>query len=239
VLLAACADGAGSAEMAELGAALAVDTFLACADDALTNQSLDPAHIDEDVLRSWNVAAREQIEKVAKERGVTPRQLACTLLTAIVGPSSAAFSQIGDGVVVIDGADGYEHVFWPESGEFVNETCFVTDAAFPDAVRFQLVDREIRDLAILSDGLQMLALNYAEKGVYSPFFEPLFAALRTVASGETVKPSLDAFLDSERVNERTDDDKTLLLATRRVAPADEPSPDVPEILPPSRGEDFK
>jgi hypothetical protein len=213
VLIAACADGAGSADRSDVGARLAVETFIANVDNALAKGRLDPTAIDHDALRAWNAAARLRIETEAKFLGIDVRQLACTLLTAVVGPTSAAFSQIGDGAIVIDGPQGYEFMFWPDSGEYVNTTRFLTDSDFDRHVRFDRLHRTVRDIAILTDGLQMLALSYAEGRVHERFFKPMFEALRAASSGESLRASLDAFLDSERVNERTDDDKTLVLAT--------------------------
>ena len=50
------------------------------------------------------------------------------------------------------------------------------------------------------------------------FFEMMFSPLRSVEAGysETLSTSLSAFLDSSQVNNRTDDDKTLVLVTRQV-----------------------
>ena len=52
--------------------------------------------------------------------------------------------------------------------------------------------------------------------LHSPFFAPLFAWLRPHAEGYSreLSDSLAAFLNSEKVNARTDDDKTFILATR-------------------------
>jgi hypothetical protein len=80
VLIAACADGAGSAEMAELGAKLAVETLIASAEDSLLKEGLDTTAVDQSILRAWNMAAHLRIEREAEDRGVTVRQLACTLL---------------------------------------------------------------------------------------------------------------------------------------------------------------
>jgi len=48
------------------------------------------------------------------------------------------------------------------------------------------------------------------------FFEPMFARLRRepVAKRESLVEEFRVFLDSPPVNQRTDDDKTLVLATR-------------------------
>jgi hypothetical protein len=43
----------------------------------------------------------------------------------------------------------------------------------------------------------------------------MFQVLRKVEIGENLNSSLEKFLSSERVNEKTDDDRTLLLASRK------------------------
>jgi hypothetical protein len=215
VLIAACADGAGSAEHSEVGARIAVETFLSAAEVALDG-GLDPSAIDDGVLRSWNRATCRQVEAEADSIGVNVRQLACTLLTAVIGPDSTAFSQIGDGVIILDGQEGYEFAFWPDSGEYANTTRFLTDTDSDQHFRSDCQRRAVLDLAILTDGLQMLALSFAEGRVHQLFFKPIFDALRSAPDGEAMKPSLEVFLDSKRVNERTDDDKTLILATHTL-----------------------
>jgi hypothetical protein len=215
VLVAACADGAGSAEFSDVGARLAVETFIETARTALAESAAAEAAIEPERLRAWTRLVRRRLELEADSRSIAVRQLACTLLTAVVGTRSAAFSQIGDGLVVLDGNDGYEFVFWPDSGEYANMTRFLTDLDYEQHLRFDVCERPVQDVAILTDGLQMLALSKAEGKVHAPFFKPMFDSLRATPSGDLLRESLVAFLDSNRVNQRTDDDKTLLLATRR------------------------
>ena len=214
VLIAGCADGAGSAERSAFGAQLAVRAFLDCAAQALKTDGLDVSNVDGDTLRVWVSAARCQMEGEAKALGAPLREFACTLLTAVVGPNTAAFSQIGDGVIVRNGPEGYQHVFWPDSGEYANTTWFLTDSNFERYWRYTRLTEPVQDVALLTDGLQMLALEYATRRAHERFFGPLFGALRAAPNDAALQDALDAFLDSPRVNERTDDDKTLVLATR-------------------------
>ena len=62
----------------------------------------------------------------------------------------------------------------------------------------------------------MLALDFAQARVHDRFFAPLFRTVRNGPDEETLRASLLEFMDSKRVNDRTDDDKTLLLATRNT-----------------------
>ena len=69
----------------------------------------------------------------------------------------------------------------------------------------------MQGVSLLTDGLQMLALDYANNIPHVPFFSPLFKL--TTEENFTIE-ALSRFLESERVCERTDDDKTLVLAVR-------------------------
>jgi hypothetical protein len=218
VLVLACADGAGSATHAETGARLACDriTRLVRAD---LREGLAVAHIDSDTAHSWHLRLRRELADEADRLGVGLRQLACTLLLAVVGESAAAFSQIGDGALVLAQAGGYEAVFWPQSGEYANTTNFVTDPEWDEHLAFAGRPARVDELALLTDGLQALALNFATRTVHGPFFRPMFQRLRVACPGEGLPRALRQFLESESVNARTDDDKTLILATR-VPPRD-------------------
>jgi hypothetical protein len=172
-------------------------------------------------------AARARVLEEAATQGVVPRQLACTLLAVIVGGGWAAFAQIGDGVIVFNGDAGYELAFWPDNGEYANTTRFLTDDDYRKHLRIETVTRQISELAVMTDGLQMLALDFKGARVHDRFFEPLFRTVRNNPNEEALRTSLLEFMDSKRVNERTDDDKTLLLATRKNPDA---SPLVPEPI---------
>jgi hypothetical protein len=67
--------------------------------------------------------------------------------------------------------------------------------------------------------LQRLALVYESKSAHNPFFLPMFSVLRKTAPDnlDSLSDQLAKFLNSPEVNERTDDDKSLILATRRPA----------------------
>jgi hypothetical protein len=110
----------------------------------------------------------------------------------------------------------YGHVFWPDRGEYANTTHFVTEDDAVEHLQFETVKRRVVEAALLTDGLQSVALNYQQRIAHEPFFKGLFAPLRTAEEGRSreLSDSLAAFLASPRVNEKTDDDKTLVLASR-------------------------
>ncbi|MGO9600745.1 MAG: PP2C family serine/threonine-protein phosphatase [Isosphaeraceae bacterium] len=196
-LIAACADGAGSAELAELGAKLAVDTFLQLAVASLSSGEMGTASSAPEILRDWAKVIRRRLESEAEARNTTLRQLACTLLTAIVGTASACFSQVGDGLIVVSGADGYEHVFWPELGEYANTTHFLTDVEFEKHLQVDFREAVVQEVAMLTDGLQMLAMDWAARRIHRPFFSPMFNSVLLGNDLELLGRQLESFLNSD------------------------------------------
>jgi hypothetical protein len=169
-----------------------------------------------EVVTSWVIAIRQSIDQIAEAQGLTSRDFACTLLGAVVGIKVATFFQVGDGAIVIGDGHDFHPVFWPETGEYANMTYFVTDTDALEHLHIE-VSRSLPDeVAMFSDGLQRLALVYEAQTAYQPFFESMFKPLRQVdlAACDSLSDQLARFLVSAKVNERTDDDKTLVLATR-------------------------
>jgi len=128
------------------------------------------------------------------------------------------FFQIGDGSIVVSDVEqeSYGHVFWPERGEYENATYFATDRKFAAYLRFESVRRSVVELAMFSDGLQRLALDFQKTMPHEAFFRGVFPPVRKASPENATRLSehLSNFLGSARVNQRTDDDKTLVLATR-------------------------
>jgi hypothetical protein len=213
VLLLACADGSGSASHADLGAEHSCRQMLRLIQQDLA-EGLTVAAIERDTVLSWHVRLRQLLEQQAALLRIRIDQLACTLLLAVVGQTAAAFSQIGDGAIVALHQQTYQPAFWPQTGEYANATNFVTDPHFADLLAFELFRERVDEVAILTDGLQMLALKYADRTAHQPFFRPMFERLRATVAGEQLPRLLRQFLVSPAVNARSDDDKTLILATR-------------------------
>jgi hypothetical protein len=213
VLVLACADGAGSAAQAHAGARLACRgvTRLILED---VRGGLAVERVEKNTALLWYGRLRQELEAEAGRRDIGLHDLACTLLVGIVGEGAAAFAQVGDGAIVVRDRDDYGTVFWPQTGEYANTTNFITEPAFADHLAFAPWPAPVDELALFSDGLQMLALNFATRTVHRPFFQPLFGKLRTAAGREGLPRALRSFLLSPAVNQRSDDDKTLVLATR-------------------------
>ncbi|WP_425614663.1 PP2C family serine/threonine-protein phosphatase [Anatilimnocola sp. NA78] len=207
-----CADGAGSASHSDIGSALACDTLLQFLRSELDQRGNVAAFTDE-VIHDAYRAADARIAAEAEVLEVKKRELACTLLLAIVDANSALFAQIGDGAMVVRGEEAFTAIFWPQSGEYVNTTNFLTSEKFLDCVEIARMDKPPADIAVFTDGLERLVLRFAEKTVHEPFLRPLFERLRATEDLDSLFPLLRSFLDSKAINDRTDDDKTLILAS--------------------------
>jgi Protein phosphatase 2C len=226
-LLAIACDGAGSASRSLDGAALTVARFLQEFGEAAKRSGLD--EITKEFVREWVSQVRTEINDTAEAAELLPREFASTVLAAIVGEDRAAFFQIGDGAIVVSNRsepDDYGWVFWPQHGEFANQTNFIIQDNALDVLEFELEDRCIDEISIFTDGIERLVLDLKEKTAHTPFFRTLFGWLiktePTVVDDEiTTSSVIERYLGSKQVNERTDDDKTLILASRRRMPSED------------------
>ena len=223
VLLALASDGAGSARRSEEGAGLALELFFAefggvCREDGI-------AAIDRNFVLAWLKKLRRGIAARAASAGLRAGDYACTALGAVIAEERALFFQIGDGAIVVSArhdAGDYGWVFWPQHGEFANTTNFVTQRNAARALEIEIHEGPIDEVAIFTDGIERLVLDIAGKSAHAPFFQPLFRWLAgsPPREGSEASRSLARYLGSKQVCDRTDDDKTLILATRLPTPRD-------------------
>lgn len=227
VLVAVVCDGAGSAAHSDVGAWLAATTFVELVEVYFDRGgALDD--LSREIVCQWVEATAETIATHAEAHGHPVRSYACTLLAVIAGDATAAFIQIGDGAIVVSHGpeDGWSYVFWPQHGEFANTTNFVVSADATQVVEFDLARRRIDEFAMFSDGIENLVLHIASKTVHESFFNAMFPPVRSAPSeglSEKLSEGLRRYLSSPIICERTDDDKTLILATR-ISTAAEAAP---------------
>jgi hypothetical protein len=215
VLICVISDGAGSASRSNEGSQLACEVVTREASSALSSEVCTQSFAVSTLNR-----IREELLLKAQESNSRLKDFACTLLVAILKDEARAFWQIGDGAICFRFADddSFHYAFWPAKGEYANVTDFVTDENVLEELQFDNQTPAIVDLALFTDGLERLALDFALGEVHSRFLVPLFPYLRRSQPGhlEHISSQMQAFLSSERVNTQTDDDKTLILATLGV-----------------------
>ena len=213
VLVAAAADGAGSAPLGEVGADVAARTAV---EAIVRRKAALPA--DDDAWRSLLTealeTARAAIEVEVAAHEVTERDLATTLILVVATQELIAAAQVGDGASVAgDGGGNIIGLTEPQMGEYVNQTTFLISPDAMATAQFIVWRGSVAHVAILSDGLQMLALKMPEGTPHAPFFSPLFRFVAEVIDETEAKEQLKVFLRSPRIRERSDDDLTLVLAT--------------------------
>lgn len=217
VLALVVADGAGSAQHATWAAEQVAQRTVAW---------FQGPRALPDGVTAWEAEIRDLLtdlhgglEAEAAARGCSLREFACTFLLAVVTPDALIGAQIGDGAIVYrsrseETAGEITLLTAPHHGEYLNETVFLTTDDYLDCLQWNYHAGAPDALALFSDGLQMLALDMKSQPPtpYVPFFGPLFTFMKGHPDGLEREQKLRAFLESERVCARTDDDKTLVIA---------------------------
>jgi hypothetical protein len=216
-LVLVCSDGAGTASRAAQGSQ-AVCQAVSNAAQTFADSGCSSGDFSTEILKSWFEQARTALVTLADFEGLPLREFACTLLLAVVFSDRAFVGQLGDGAVVIGAGAGdeLELAVWPMEGEYVNSTFFLTQNDWLEYAYIVEVEPPFSVVALFTDGIQRMALNYATRSVHVPFFQSMFRRLfgEPPGASSAVNSDLSRFLSSEPVNSRTDDDKTLILAVR-------------------------
>lgn len=205
------ADGAGSAQHGGDGAELAIKV---AAEFMQKQLALPEFGLSDDFAVDCVMAVRAAMFSAAEKAGVRAREFACTFLGIVSTDLGTLIMQIGDGGLVVDVGNGLEVPILPMSGEYANMTRFITDEDAVDCLESRVFNTPVIKAAAFSDGVQRLALQMDTNTAHEPFFAPFFRVLTTatVEQEDQLQDALMRFLNSEAVNERTDDDKTLALA---------------------------
>ena len=212
-LIAAVADGAGSADKGGVGASIACQAFIEMGVQIFTG-TMEPSCLLESIR--------------SKIPGGEFETHACTFVGAVADSKGALVLQVGDGACVHRGAPAHESnksntseesrydvALWPEETEFLNNTFFVTSPDAEQHLHIRRIAEPVAELALFSDGLQHLILDSKTKTPHQPFFQTIFRPLANVPEHD-VKASwwLERQLSSDHVTKRTDDDTSIVIARR-------------------------
>jgi serine/threonine protein phosphatase PrpC len=226
-LIIAVADGAGSAARSGEGAQCAVEA----AETTLSHLLEDGPPIDDQAWREAIAATLEAalaaVDTHAEGMNTPVRDFATTLTVVAATAEHLAVGQVGDGVAVAEGADGLFLAVAPQRGEYANEVSLLTSPQAVEGAAIVTFPAAVRALTVTTDGLLRLAVRLPSHAPHAPFFRPLFAFLAETADLTTAGEELARFLASERVCDRTDDDKTLVLAIHVARDGNEETPTTP------------
>lgn len=226
VLVTAVSDGAGTAQEAAVASCTACSTLIALVREFIA-EGARVSTIDRMQVEHWIANIADTLARKAQESGQHVREYSCTLLAAVIADDAAVFLQIGDGAIVTSHGeeDGWSWVFWPQHGEFANTTNFVVSENALQVLGVERAPRPIDEIALFTDGIENLVLHRATKTVHDPFFNSLLKPVRssaTIGYDESLSEKLKAHLNSAAFSERTDDDRTLLIASRKLCPEGDP-----------------
>jgi hypothetical protein len=213
MLFAVVADGAGSAKFGGQGASIVCRTVASQARSALRGATELPY---DETIWTWLNVARDRIQLAADKRSLTSRDFATTLVLVMASPDTIVTAHVGDGAVVVRDRDSaqWSVLSEPHHGEYASTTYFVTDNPQP-VMRIGRYPNAFNAVATFSDGIENLVLDSITGAASAAFFTPMAKPLdaSTVTGRDwRLSRSLAAFLASDRLNERTDDDKTLVVA---------------------------
>lgn len=213
-LVSIACDGAGSASHGRNGATIAAVTLARRARAWLRDGGALPSG---DEVEGWVYEAQARVFDAAGRYNLPPRDFATTVVMAVTDGTATISAHVGDGAVVgrCEATEEWTALSWPQHGEYVSTTSFLTDDEL--SLRVAATCGELDCLAVFTDGIERLALDFGTGAPHAPFFDsiarPLDGCMENGRSA-ALSTALAAFLDSDGVNARTDDDKTLILARR-------------------------
>lgn len=209
-------DGAGSADYGGQGASIICNSISrAIKDHQLTINGL-PAN---SIIEGWVDKTRDRIFKASENRDLSPRDFAATLICVISNGDESVVIHVGDGCAVLKDVSSASWIApsWPEQGEFASTTYFVTDE-YGLRLRVNRHLGKISAIALFSDGLERLALDFQQIRPFDGFFDGMTKPLISsnhFGKDKALSIALKNYLNSDVINSRTDDDKSLIIAIRK------------------------
>ena len=218
-MVAATADGLGSAPHSAFGARIAAQAACAHASHLLWQNRGHEADADslESVLDQAVINARTALEKASRTKGIPLMDMATTITLLIHTARTLATIQIGDGAAVVSaGGNTYHALLKPDRGEFVNETAALTQrrALQKAQVAIARTHEPVTCIALTTDGLLHITMDSATDEPHSPFYHKMANWLRDQQGPQHPNALLADILASAFITERTKDDVSLLLAVR-------------------------
>jgi uncharacterized protein YegL len=211
----AIADGLGSAPMSEIGSRIAVEAAV----DSIKNKTSEEMKTAplSSLARDSILAGRKALEDKAVALQCSLRDLACTLISAVIYGDNLAVAHIGDGAVIVKKRGQLIVASEPGESEYANEVTPLTSTKWEESLRISPVYSDISGVMAFSDGLQRAALRKTDSGriPYKGFCDPLFSFAEALKGLEDGERELKEFLASKKISEHSEDDKTLILVTLR------------------------
>jgi hypothetical protein len=217
IMVAAVADGLGSAERADIGSRLATMNAVSYLEEELSKGIPGDEDSWIELVSRGFTYARSKLEKEARTNQGALREYGTTLILAVLTDDWLVTGHIGDGVIVAMLADdSLVLVTVPQNDEYINVTFPLTMPDMEQTAQFTASPIQVKALALMSDGIQHVAIRTIDNAPHGPFFDPLFRQLPGVRDMHKASQNLAEFMASDQICSHTDDDKTLILIGRRL-----------------------
>ena len=212
VIVIAVADGLGSAPFSEVGARVVVEAAVAVTAEWLDSVAAPVASLENSV-RAAVAAGRKALDERSVAESCKLRDLACTLILAVMQEHGLGVAHIGDGAVVGEVEGSLRLISAPGESEFTNEVVPITSADWEEHLRIVSLPSRVGSIAVFTDGCQRAAFRKSEAGLepFDGFFRPIFEYARDLTDLPEGVQELEALLNSSKICENSDDDKTLVI----------------------------
>ncbi len=234
--VAVVADGAGSCEYADKGAAHAVNLAI----QHFANLVYRNKWIEKNSLPTEEEWARLSLENFklikddlfifSEQKEIVFESLSCTLIVLVYSTIGVLLAHVGDGRAgYMDAGEEWKPLLTPFKGEEANQTIFIT-SDFEKSIGSKVVTGQIAAFCLLSDGCEKSAfecnlydrernLYYDPNRPFPKFFNPNILALKQLyqqnKSQDEINTLWQGFLEGGNTHLKNEpDDKTLILGVK-------------------------
>ncbi|RYH63903.1 MAG: hypothetical protein EON54_07250 [Alcaligenaceae bacterium] len=157
----------------------------------------------DEAIHGWVDQVRDRIHFAAAQRDSSLREFAATMIAIVSDGTETLIVQVGDGCAALKHEGEMEWLvpIWPDHGEYASTTSFITDERGA-SLRILRDHAPVSAFAVMTDGLERLALDFAAAKPFNGFFNGVWLPLldSTVAGCDRpLSNSLRDFLNGGQV----------------------------------------
>ena len=226
-VVAAIADGLGSAKRSDLGSKTAVHTVLSFVSDNYPDQWHEESLIS--LLRTAYHKALKAIKVLAFENQDALCEYDTTLTTVIYNGVNVIFGHVGDGgIIALSSYGDYSVLTTAQKGEAFNETNPLRSG--PDSWVFGTSTEDVCSLTMMTDGIFDIAcpwlLAKSDQPIYinyiRPFMDITVLKVATPADFENAQSEIIDFFSGQYSMQITDDKTIVGIINTQVVPDEKP-----------------
>jgi hypothetical protein len=209
----AIADGLGSALYSEIGASAAVLSSLQYVHDLLSKEDIDTANM-QNIVHTCFKYARDRLVSISKENNWELDDLASTLIVIIKEKNRIVVGHIGDGGVVASTKDTFVILSEPAPSEYANVVAPLTMEEWEAELMIQVHALDVASILGFTDGCQSAMLSKTPQGwiTNDAFLDAFLSHMRNISTVDDAKTYIKDILESERLSDISEDDKTLVVS---------------------------